>query len=208
MEPLFWWLKQCVVLIQTPPQKHHHTNTTTFDVFTCSAIALCLLDVIRIFSFLLWKCLLNVIRIGYYTYSLHPDRNVTGRKVDKKQYMLPCACFVHNDWKLSASCANLRNWTKRHRCQKIQYYKVHFQYYKLLRSTTKSSPILQSTTKYYSVLQKTTPILQSTTQVLLRTTKYSTFSNYCTCHEKWHLTFTKYCAYHEKWHLTFTKYCA
>ena len=29
MEPLFWWLKECVVLIQTPPQKHHHANTTT-----------------------------------------------------------------------------------------------------------------------------------------------------------------------------------
>ena len=60
---------------------------------------------------------------------------------------------IQHPW---ASCANLRNWTKRHRCQKIQYYKVHFQYYKLLRSTTKSSPILQSTTKYYFVLQKTT----------------------------------------------------
>ena len=51
-------------------------------------------------------------------------------------------------------------------------------------------------------------MLQSTTQVLLRTTKYSTFSKYCAYHAKWHLNFTKYCAYHEKWHLTFTKYCA
>ena len=34
------------------------------------------------------------------------------------------------------------------------------------------------------------------------------FSEYCACHEKWHLHFTKYCACHEKWHLHFTKYCA
>ena len=63
--------------------------------------------------------------------------------------MLPCACFVHDDWKLSASCANWRNWTKRHRSHKIQYYKVHFQYYKLLSTTKYTS----STTKYYEVLQ-------------------------------------------------------
>ena len=66
-----------------------------------------------------------------------------------KKYMLPCACFVHDDWKLSASCANWRNWTKRHRSHKIQYYKVHFQYYKLLSTTKYTS----STTKYYEVLQ-------------------------------------------------------
>ena len=34
------------------------------------------------------------------------------------------------------------------------------------------------------------------------------FTEYCACHEKWHLHFTKYCACHEKWHLHFTKYCA
>ena len=34
------------------------------------------------------------------------------------------------------------------------------------------------------------------------------FTEYCACHEKWHLNFTKYCACHEKWHLNFTKYCA
>ena len=34
------------------------------------------------------------------------------------------------------------------------------------------------------------------------------FTEYCACHEKWHLNFTKYCACHEKWHLHFTKYCA
>ena len=34
------------------------------------------------------------------------------------------------------------------------------------------------------------------------------FTKYCACHEKWHLHFTKYCACHEKWHLDFTKYCA
>ena len=71
------------------------------------------------FILLLWKCLLNIIRIGYCTYSVHPDRNVTGRKVDKNKYMLPCACFVHIDLKLCASCANFRNWTKRRRYQKI-----------------------------------------------------------------------------------------
>ena len=26
------------------------------------------------------------------------------------------------------------------------------------------------------------------------------FTEYCACHEKWHLHFTKYCACHEKWH--------
>ena len=35
------------------------------------------------------------------------------------------------------------------------------------------------------------------------------FTEYCACHEKWHLHFTKYCACHEKWHdLHFTQYCA
>ena len=34
------------------------------------------------------------------------------------------------------------------------------------------------------------------------------FTEYCACHEKWHLNFTKHCACHEKWHLNFTKYCA
>ena len=31
---------------------------------------------------------------------------------------------------------------------------------------------------------------------------FPNFTEYCTCHEKWHLTFTKYCACHEKCHLT------
>ena len=30
------------------------------------------------------------------------------------------------------------------------------------------------------------------------------FTQYCACHQKWHLNFTKYCPCHEKWHLTFT----
>ena len=33
------------------------------------------------------------------------------------------------------------------------------------------------------------------------------FTEYCACHEKWHLNFTKYCACHEKWHLNVTKCC-
>ena len=83
---------------------------------------------------------------------------------------------------------------------------------KYTSSTTNYYEVLQSPLQYYKVLQSITSCYKkpasTTTQVLLRTTKYWTFSNYCTCHEKWHLTFTKYCAYHEKWHLTFTKYCA
>ena len=46
------------------------------------------------------------------------------------------------------------------------YYKVLLQYYSALQSTT---PVLLCTTKYYST---TTPVLQSTTPVLLCTTKY------------------------------------
>ena len=46
------------------------------------------------------------------------------------------------------------------------YYKVLLQYYSALQSTT---PVLLCTTKYYPT---TTPVLQSTTPVLLRTTKY------------------------------------
>ena len=65
----------------------------------------------------------------------------------------------------------------------LQYYKVLIQYYSVLQSTT---PLLLRTTKYYfvlqstspvllqyyCVLQRTTPVLQSTSPVLLRTTKY------------------------------------
>ena len=91
----------------------------------------------------------------------------------------------------------------------ILYYKVLLQYYSVLQSTTpvllrttnvlqSTSPVLlqyyfvlQSTTpvlvqyyrvllQYYFVLQRTTPVLQSTSPVLLRTTKYysSTTSYY------------------------------
>ena len=90
-----------------------------------------------------------------------------------------------------------------------KYYKVLVQYYSVLQSTTpvllcttnvlqSTSPVLlqyyfvlQSTTpvlvqyyrvllQYYFVLQRTTPVLQSTSPVLLRTTKYysSTTSYY------------------------------
>ena len=51
-------------------------------------------------------------------------------------------------------------------------------------------------------------------QILLKITTFRApaiipnFTEYCACHEKWHLNFTKYCACHEKWHLNFTKYCA
>ena len=48
------------------------------------------------------------------------------------------------------------------------YYKVLLQYHSVLQST----PVPLCTTKYYSVLQSTTPVLQSTTPVPLCTTKY------------------------------------
>ena len=49
---------------------------------------------------------------------------------------------------------------------KVLLQKVLLQYYSVLQSTT---PVLLRTTKYYS---STTPVLQSTSPVLLRTTKY------------------------------------
>ena len=51
-------------------------------------------------------------------------------------------------------------------------------------------------------------------QILLKITTFRApaiipnFTEYCACHEKWHLNFTKYCACHEKWHMNFTKCCA
>ena len=47
------------------------------------------------------------------------------------------------------------------------YYKVLIQYYSVLQSTT---PVLLCTTKYYSVLHSTTPVLLCTTQCYSSTT--------------------------------------
>ena len=49
------------------------------------------------------------------------------------------------------------------------YYKILVQYYSVLHSTT---PYYKVLVQYSSVLQSTTPVLQSTSLVLLRTTKY------------------------------------
>ena len=51
----------------------------------------------------------------------------------------------------------------------LQYYKVLIQYYSVLQST---SPVLLRTTKYYSSTTPYYKVLQSTSPVILRTTKY------------------------------------
>ena len=107
------------------------------------------------FLFLLWKCLLNVIRIGYCTYSLHPDRNVTGRKVDKKN-----TCYlVHVLYMMTGSCllvvpigAIEPNVTGVTRSSTTKYTSSTTNY-SVLQSTL---PVLQNTTKYYKVLSNTT----------------------------------------------------
>ena len=214
-------------LWQTGPQRHGQpkkfSHVRLLHLFCyCTMSAGCHSD---FFILLLWKCLLNVIRIGYCTYSLHPDRNVTGRKVDTKNtcylvhvlYILTWSCVLvvpicaiepnATDIKRSDSPKSKRDPTyltkyfyrttkyhssnTKYTSSTTNYYEVLLQYYK----------VLSNTTKYYKVLLRITKDYSSTT-------KYWTFSNYCACHEKWHLTFTKYCTCHKKWHSTFTKYCA
>ena len=214
-------------LWQTGPQRHGQpkkfSHVRLLHLFCyCTMSAGCHSD----FSILLlWKCLLNVIRIGYCTYSLHPDRNVTGRKVDTKNtcylvhvlYILTWSCVLvvpicaiepnATDIKSSDSPKSKRDPT---------YLTKYF--YRTTKYHSSSTKYTSSTTNYYEVLLQYYKVLSNTTKyykVLLRitkdyssTTKYWTFSNYCACHEKWHLTFTKYCTCHKKWHSTFTKYCA
>ena len=97
------------------------------------------------------------------------------------------------------------------------YYKVPLQYYKvLLQYSSSTTPlllwVLQSTTKYYSVLQtpRTTPAPPCTTKcytvlyykVLLRTKE-----SYMTCH--WHCEeqhATKNCSSQAKWHAWFSSH--
>ena len=81
------------------------------------------------------------------------------------------------------------------------YYKVLLQFYKVLQRINpvlqRNSPVLLRTTKYYSVLQSTTPVLQCSThdwslthmkrhlQRAKQQKSSSNFTKYCACHAKW-----------------------
>ena len=104
--------------------------------------------------------------------------------------------FAENGWNFqcAADPRMIREWNRPSatRLATEVTFHAHHEHFVLKNTTFRAPAIIPNFTEYCACHEKW----------------HLNFTKYCACHEKWHLNFTKYCACHEKWHLNFTKYCA
>ena len=113
--------------------------------------------------------------------------------------------LLKNGWNVISNARPIREWSEHDptmirpwnrqsatRLATEVTFHAHHEHFVLKNTTFRAPAIIPNLTEYCACHEKW----------------HLNFTKYCACHEKWHLNFTKYCACHEKWHLHFTKYCA